>query len=177
MYFIDFLQQPTVVSNQENSETFVRAEITIASRPTQSPLPYDITINASLQPANDEDTPYLVESYQWQNGASSLRICLDVSKTDVAWPARVKVAVAGDEEMHDLISDLGFENRTAANGTGTGTGSTDRIPYVFTAWGALLDPLHEVTTARRVERRITLSNDRMLSIWEAAGEVKVPQLR
>ena len=83
---------------------------------------------------------------QWQAGARSLNVSIDLSRQDVEWPACVHVAVKG-------------------------TKITDLMPPFVDVWSGSLNPTKgQFESGRRVERRFKSASERVLSLLEDAGD-------
>lgn len=120
-----------------------------------------MTIVASVLSAHDKDFPCLVVEYQWQRGSQSLEIVIDITTINVIWPARVKVGI-GDQDVNPLASMLDPNLKSDA--------------CIFTAWSDSFAP-EASQAAARTERRLMLSNQRILSIWEGTGNSPTQNLR
>lgn len=130
--------------------TWISCSVTIATQPTDFKYNKDITLRASLVSSNDDDTPFLTELYEWHAGTESLSIVFDVS-IGVIWP--VRVLVCADDQESGSLSPL-----------------ANQTQRVCLAWSAPFDITSPGVCHERVERRFTLSSERILRTWECHGD-------
>lgn len=151
---VRFLKTPKVTV--DNGCTSLTAVITLTTDLGETFYPRDILLAVSLrQPEYDGDI-YIRRSLQWKQDMRSLNISLDLTHTEIDWPARLHVHTKADGHMTDR-----FEEHH----------SRGHLPGIVSVWSEYLNPTKgKFETRRRVERRFTPLTGRSLNIYEDTGE-------
>lgn len=113
----------------------------------------------TLRQADDavhEGDIYLRRTLQWRADMRSLNVSLDLTRTDIDWPARLHVHTKNNATMSDR-----FDEHSARG----------HLPGIVSVWSESLNPTKgKFDTRRRVERRFTPLTGRSLNIFEDTGE-------
>ncbi|KAI5201750.1 hypothetical protein E4T42_04269 [Aureobasidium subglaciale] len=154
MHYIRFLKTPKV--HVENGAVTLSAVITLTTDLGETFYPHDILLAASLREPDDDGDIYLRRSLQWKKDMRSLNISLDLTRTEIDWPARLHVHTKANGAMADS-----FEEHH----------SRGHLPGIISVWSESLDPTKGIfETRRRVERRFTPLTGRTLNMYEDTGE-------
>jgi len=152
---VRFLKTPKVVV--DHGSIVLRAVITITTDLGETFYQDDVALAATLRSPEPDGDIYLRRTLNWTGGARSLPISLDVTRTEVEWPATLHVAL---KERNGTTSDM-FETFT----------SPADLPSLISVWS---EPLHPTkgrfSTSTRVVRRFMPLSERGLSIYEDTGE-------
>ncbi|GAB7359485.1 hypothetical protein MBLNU230_g6130t1 [Neophaeotheca triangularis] len=155
MHYIRFLKLPKVQVDKNNIT--LKAVVTITTDLGETFHPEDLTLVASLRSPDTGGEIYLRRKVEWtgSDGARSLPITLDLSRSDTDWPACLHVSAKLDNRQ---------EHR--------GKPSADNfLPPILDVWSGLLNPTKgQFDSGGRVERRFTALSERQLSILEDAGD-------
>ncbi|USW57795.1 Putative lysine methyltransferase, S-adenosyl-L-methionine-dependent methyltransferase [Septoria linicola] len=144
MHYIRFLKTPKV--HVDRATILLKAVLTITTDLGETFYPNDLDLVVSIRAPEDDGDIYLRKRVQWQAGARSLNVSIDLSRQDVEWPACVHVAVRG-------------------------TKVTDLMPPFADVWSGTLNPIKgQFESGWRVERRFKSVGERALSLLEDAGD-------
>lgn len=125
----------------------LKAVVTITTDLGETFYPNDLELVVTVRSQDDDGEIYLRRKAQWQGGARSANISVDLTRQDIEWPACVHVAVKGNTKVS------GF------------------LPPFVDIWSNQLNPTKgELDSGWRVERRFTSAAERSLSLWEDAGD-------
>lgn len=158
MYLIQFLEPPTIETEDETLCSFVNATVSVISTPRNLLVDEDVSLVASLISDHDDGTPCLDQCYQWGSGNSSLHITLDITNINVIWPARMQVR-AKDQDVASLADTIILGVHNKAKG-----------PYIQNVCSDLIDPSEEEQRVPKAERQFVLSSERVLTIWEGLDD-------
>jgi len=115
----------------------------------------DVALAVLLCSPEQHGDIYLRRTFQWTAGMRALPINMDLTRSDVDWPARLHVGVKGAP-----MSDH-FEKHT----------NPDALPSIISVWSEPLDPsVGNLETGKRVERCFMPLSARSLNIFEDTGE-------
>ncbi|KAI9818114.1 MAG: hypothetical protein M1827_000739 [Pycnora praestabilis] len=153
MHYIRFLKPPKVTIS-ESQPDHINALITITSDLGESFYADDVTIYANLHSESHDAMDSRGARFTWTAGMRTLPISMDLLETDVSWPARLKIS-SMDGTMTDVFEPFG---------------SSGTLPKIVSAWSGLVNPPEQKEASKIIERRFTLSNDRVFGIWEETGE-------
>lgn len=152
-FAVRFLKTPKV--KVENGSVILTAVITVTTDLGETFYLDDVALALVLREPLQHGDIYLRRTIQWTAGMRALPISLDLTRTDVDWPARLHVGVRGAH-----MSDH-FEKHT----------NPGTLPSIISVWSESLDPLKgKFETGRRVERRFMPLSGRSLDIFEDTGE-------
>jgi hypothetical protein len=159
MRYIRFLKPPRIETKKFRKLSCL---ITITSDLGDSFLPYDLPLTAEL--CSFESGPhgkrvvFAQAEVDWTAGMRDLAIALPLDKTNVTWPARVRIGIRGAPAIDE------YEALCAGGTCG-----------VLSAWSAHLDASEGINEAARfVQRQIrpVASGDHgyVIRMWEETGE-------
>lgn len=153
MRYIRFLKTPRVVTEKNTAKKHVNCLITITSDLGDSFLPYDIQLSAELLSCGQKDDRIVVwRSVEWAAGMRTLSISIPLPKSH-APSSQLRVRVGQlPQGPYDDYATLSHKD---ARG-------------VVSAWSPPFTSTSEA--AKLVERRLQLSEDSQISIWEETGE-------
>lgn len=140
-----------------NGSVSLKAVITITTDLGETFYLDDISLAASLRSPEPDGDLYLRRSIAWTGGMRSLAITMDITHSEVEWPASLHVGLRS-KRAH--LSDH-FETLNKAN----------EMPAIISVWS---EPLHPTKgsfhTSKRVERHFMPLSNRSLHIFEDTGE-------
>ncbi|KAF2263633.1 hypothetical protein CC78DRAFT_518311 [Lojkania enalia] len=154
MRYIRFLKTPRIVEEKNPSKAHVYCLITIASDLGDSFLPHDVNLSAELRSDDEDGKVYVRKVIQWSAGMRDLPILLPFGRSKITWPTRVRVGIEPGAAADDFKKL--YESKTYG---------------IVSAWSAPLDPAKGSKEALKlVQRRIGISKESQLRIWEETGE-------
>ncbi|KAF7190376.1 hypothetical protein HII31_08294 [Pseudocercospora fuligena] len=146
MHYVRFLKTPKVTVDR--GTVTLKAVLTVTTDLGETFYPNDLELVACLRDTAEDGDIYLRKRLQWEAGARSVNISIDLSRQDIEWPACMHVAVRGHKS--------------------TGWGY---VPPFVDAWSGALNPTKgQFSSGWRVERRFTNVMERQLSLLEDAGD-------
>ena len=151
---VRFLKTPKI--HVENGTVTLSAVITLTTDLGETFYPHDIQLAATLRQPDHGGDIYLRRTLQWLDGSRSLNISLDLTRTEIDWPAKLHVHTKSNTSMYDCFEDHH---------------SQGHLPGIISVWSETLNPTKgSFKTDRRVERRFTPLTGRTLNIFEDTGE-------
>ncbi|KAI4715323.1 hypothetical protein E4T48_08490 [Aureobasidium sp. EXF-10727] len=154
MHYVRFLKTPKV--HVETGAVILTAVVTLTTDLGETFYPHDIQLAATLRQSDHDGDIYLRRTLQWRGDMRSLNISLDLTRTEIDWPARLHVHPKTNAATYDCFEDHH---------------SHGHLPGIVSVWSESLNP-HKGSfeTHRRVERRFTPLTGRALNIFEDTGE-------
>lgn len=150
---VRFLKTPKV--KVDSGSTILSAVVTVTTDLGETFFLDDVSLAVLVRAPEQDGDIYLRKTFKWTAGMRALPINLDISRSDIDWPARVHVGVKGAH-----MSDH-FEKHN----------NPDTLPSIISVWSESLDPSNnKFETGKRVERRFMPLSNRSLKIFEDTGE-------
>jgi len=144
MHYIRFLQTPKV--HVDKATIVLRAVITVTTDLGETFYPEDVELVVNLSSPDIDNDIYLRRKVQWNEGARSLKVAIDLSRQDLEWPVCMHVSARNSRPG-------GF------------------LPPICDVWSGSVNPVKgQFDSGRRVERRFLSLADRPLSLLEDAGD-------
>ncbi|KAH0253533.1 hypothetical protein KCU91_g18440, partial [Aureobasidium melanogenum] len=155
MHYVRFLKTPKV--HVENGSVTLTAVITLTTDLGETFYPHDLQLAATLRQPDQDGDIYLRRTLQWRQDMRSLNVTLDLTRTEIDWPAQLHVHTKENKAaMFDCFEDHA---------------SRGHLPGIVSVWSESLNPTKGTfETHRRVERRFTPLTGRTLNIYEDTGE-------
>jgi len=152
---VRFLKTPKIVV--ATGKITLQATITITTDLGETYYDSDVSLAATLRSSDCDGDVYLRRTIQWTAGKRAVDVSLDLTRTEVEWPAKLHVGVKS--KFGNLADHFErFHN-------------PGELPSILSVWSGPLDAMKGMfETSRRVERRFTPYNERPLSIYEDTGE-------
>ncbi len=149
VHYIRFLKPPKIQTTNACNAT-AKSLITITNDLGDEFYYGDLTLDADLLPSGMETMkPFMQRKITWTAGMRTLWVVFERIPLDVHWRVR----------LHIGASNFQIE------------GSLPKaFPDVLNGWSESFGVGLNLEAGRRVERRLTLSSDNMLSIFEDPGE-------
>ena len=147
VHYIRFLKTPKIQNTSTHSGT-IQSLITITNDLGDDFYQGDLTLEAEIFPSGSENgAPFMRKQFMWTSGMRTLWIVMERIPLNVRWPVRLHIC--------DPL---------------TGTPLLKNFPDIFSAWSESFGVVPNNEAGGRVERRLKLSSDNPLSIFEDPGE-------
>ncbi|KAI4745433.1 hypothetical protein E4T50_04241 [Aureobasidium sp. EXF-12298] len=154
MHYVRFLKTPKI--QVDNGTVTLSAVITLTTDLGETFYPHDIQLAATLREPDHGGDIFLRKTLQWKSDMRSLSVSLDLTNTEIDWPAKLHVHTKSSKSTYDCFEDH--------HGHG-------HLPGIISVWSETLNPTKgALETHRRVERRFTPLTGRTLNIFEDTGE-------
>jgi SAM-dependent methyltransferase len=151
---VRFLKTPKL--NVESGRVTLTAVITLTTDLGETFYPHDIQLAATLRQPDHGGDIFLRKTLQWGADMRSLQLSLDLTNTEIDWPAKLHVHTKANTSIYDSFEDHH---------------SHGHLPGIVSVWSETLTPTKGgFETHRRVERRFTPLTGRTLNIFEDTGE-------
>jgi hypothetical protein len=149
VHYIRFLKPPKIQITSTNHVT-VRSLITITNDLGDDFYQGDLALDAELFPSGQESTrPFVQKDLMWTSGMRTLWIIVERIPLNFQWPVQLHIT----------------PSKTLAD-----TPLLRNFPDILTAWSENFGIGLNFEAGKRIERRLNLISDSMLSIFEDPGE-------
>lgn len=151
---VRFLKTPKI--RVESGRVILAAVITLTTDLGETFYPHDIQLAATLRQPDHGGDIFLRKTLQWTADSRTLNISLDLTNTEIDWPAKLHIHTKAHTSTYDSFEDHH---------------SHGHLPGIISVWSDTLNPTKGASkTDGRVERRFTPLTGRTLNIFEDTGE-------
>ncbi len=149
VHYVRFLKPPKVETTSTGNAT-VKSLITITNDLGDEFYQGDLELDAGLFPPGREMmVPLVHKRFMWTSGMRTLWIIVERILLDIRWPVRLHITPSNTPAETSLLKNF---------------------PDVLSAWSNSFGIGLNVEAGKRVERRLELTSDNILSIFEECGE-------
>ena len=152
---VRFLKTPKITA--KDGKVVLSATVTITTDLGETYYPENVALAATLRSSDSHGDVYLRRSFEWTDGMRALPMTIDITRTEIEWPARFHVG---------LKSRLGYTTDHLENFDDHGD-----IPSIISAWSDNINATKgNFESSRQVERQFMPLSQRPLHIYEDSGD-------